>query len=42
MEIGTRVDVVLDAGRDDRQDGGGALAADVEPGEQPVLAFMRS
>ena len=25
MEIGTRVDVVLDAGRDDRQDGGGAM-----------------
>lgn len=38
VEVGARIDVVLDAGRDDRQDGGGALAADVEPGEQPVLA----
>lgn len=33
MEVGPRVDIVLDAGRDDRQDGGGALATDVEPGE---------
>ena len=38
MEVCARVDVVRDAGRDDRQDRGGALATDVEPGEQPVLA----
>ena len=38
VEVGAWVDVVCDAGRDDRQDGGGALAAEVEPGEQPVLA----
>jgi hypothetical protein len=36
MQIRTRVDVVRDAGRDDREDGRGALAADVEPGEEPV------
>jgi hypothetical protein len=38
VEVGARVDVVGDAGCDDRQGGRGALAADVEPGEQPVLA----
>ena len=36
MQIGTRVDVVRDASRDDLEDGRGALAADVEPGEEPV------
>lgn len=31
MQIGTRVNVVRDASRDDQEDGRGALAADVEP-----------
>ncbi len=38
VEVGARVDVVRDAGGDDGEDRGGALAADVEPGEEPVLA----
>jgi len=42
MQIRTRVDVVGDAGRDDGQDGGGALTADVEPGEEPIFSPMRS
>ena len=36
MQVGARVDVVRDAGADDRQDRRGALAAEVEPGEEPV------
>lgn len=38
MEVGARVDVVSDACGDDREDGGGALAAEVEPREEPIFA----
>lgn len=37
MKISARVDVVRDGGRDDGEDVGRALAALVEPGEEPVL-----
>ena len=37
VEIGSRVDVVCDAGSDDGQDVGGALAAEVLPGKEPVF-----
>lgn len=40
VEIRARVDVVSDAARDDRQDRGGALAAEVEPGEKPVFSTL--
>ncbi len=35
-QVGPRVDVMGDAGRDHGQDVGGALAALVEPGEEPI------
>jgi hypothetical protein len=38
MEVGAGVDVVRDAGADDRQYGGGTLAAEIEPGEEPVAS----
>src|ERR1019366_6579386 len=38
MEIRSRVDVVRDARRDDRQDVAGARTAFIEPCEEPVLA----
>lgn len=38
VQVGARVDVMRDAGGDDGEDGSGAFAADVEPGEEPVLA----
>ena len=37
MEIGAWVDVVGDARRDDREDARGALAAEIEPREEPVF-----
>jgi hypothetical protein len=37
VEIGTRVDVMRNASRNDREDGGGALGAEVEPREQPIM-----
>jgi len=36
MQVGARVDVVRNGGRDDREDVRGALSAVVEPGEEPV------
>lgn len=38
MQISARVDVVRNAGGDDSKDCGGALAAPVEPGKEPVLS----
>jgi hypothetical protein len=38
VQIGARVDVVRDAGRDHGEDIGGAFAIDVKPGEERVLA----
>jgi hypothetical protein len=42
MEIGARVYVMGNAGADERQDGGGPLAALVEPGKEPVSSPMNS
>src|SRR6202142_1873565 len=36
VQVGTRVDTVGDAGRDDGEDGRGPLTAEVFPGEEPV------
>lgn len=38
VQVRARVDVVRDAGRDDREDVCGPLAADVERGEEPVAS----
>lgn len=37
MQVGARVDLVRNAGGDHRENGSGAFAAVVEPGEEPVL-----
>ncbi len=33
VQVGSGTDFVSDAGREDGEDGGGTLAADIEPGE---------
>jgi hypothetical protein len=38
MQVGTRVDVMCDAGGDDGQDIAGALASFVKPCEEPIPA----
>lgn len=38
MQVGARVEIVRDAGGDDGEDGSGALAAGVEPSEEPIFA----
>ena len=40
-DVSLRLDIVQLAGLDDRADGGGALAAGLRPGKQPVLAADR-
>jgi hypothetical protein len=42
MEIRARVDVVRDAGRDDRENVARARAAFIEPGEKPIFTIMAS
>ena len=38
VQVGARIEIVRDAGGDDAEDGRGALAADVAPGEEPIFA----
>src|ERR1041384_6262843 len=38
VQVGTRVELVRDAGGNDGEDGSGAFAAAVEPGEEPIFA----
>lgn len=38
VQVGTRVELVRNAGGNDGEDGGGAFAAAVEPGEEPIFA----
>jgi hypothetical protein len=38
VQVGARIDLMSDAGGDDAKDGSGALAANVEPGEEPIVA----
>ena len=38
VQVGAWIDIVSDAGGDDAEDGCGTLAADVEPGEEPIFA----
>lgn len=38
MQVGAWIEIVRDAGGDDAEDGCGAFAADVEPGEEPIFS----
>jgi len=42
MQVGARVDVVRNAGGDDREDMSGALPAFIEPRKEPILTAMES